>query len=405
MKTQIVFAAALTLVLSLCVLSSVHAQSLDGRKIVIEGAGQASVNVPVSLPFDGKAPDAAIVVVDTKSKKEFPASIRDNALVFVVDSLPANAKMECEVKALKEKKAPKVAITKKGDAPVVDIIIDGQPFTSYNYSNDNKKPFLWPVYAEGKVSITRDWPMDSTAPGGPDHPHHKGIFTAYGDVNGADCWDEGEKSGFQRSDDVTFGSGDAYGWIHAKNTWQDNAHKPVIAEEREYKFYDSPASARIFDETVTFTAAYGKVLFKDTKEGGLIAFRVRPDIQANKGGTIVNASGAKGEAQCWGKPSPWCDYYGTIEGVGVRGIALFDNPTNLRHPSCWHVRNYGLNGASCFGLGAFSKNQQNGDYELAEGKTLTFHYRAVIHSGDEKQAKIADLYADYITPPKASWAK
>ena len=410
MKTPIALVSVLTLVLGLCILSPANAQNLDGRKLTIEGADQASVNVPVSLPFDGKAPDATVVVVDTKSKKEFPASIRDNALVFVVDSLPAKGKMECEAKVLKEKKAPKVAITKKGDAPILEIVVGGGQFTAYNYSNENRKPFLWPVYCEGNVTVTRDWPMDQNAPekqtGKKDHIHHKSIWTSYGDVNGVDCWgEEGDKAGYQNSDDVAFGSGDAYGWVHAKNTWQDGAHKPVLAEEREYRFYDSPASARIFDETVTFTAAYGKVLFKDTKEGGIIAFRIRPEIQGDKGGTIMNASGAKGEAQCWGKPSPWCDYFGNIEGVGVRGIALFDNPANLRHPCCWHVRNYGLNGSSCFGLGAFTKGQQNGDYELAEGKSLTFHYRAVIHSGDDKQAKIADLYADYATPPKASWAK
>lgn len=410
MRKGIVVLTFVGLLLSLCVVSSAQAQSLDGRKLTVEGGEMASVNVPVTAPIDGKAPEGAIRVVDLKSKKEFPATVRDNALVFVVDELPAKAKLECQVKVLKDAAAPKVAITKKGDAPILDIAVDGEPFTAYNYSNENRKPFLWPVYCEGKATITRDWPMDQNAPenqtGKKDHVHHKSIWTAYGDINGVDCWDEvNEKAGYQNSGEVTFGSGDAYGWVHAKNTWQDKDHKPIIAEEREYRFYDSPAGARTFDATITFTAAYGKALFKDTKEGGIMAFRIRPEIEAEKKGTITNASGATGEKECWGKASPWCDYYGPIEGVGVRGIAVFDNPENMRYPTCWHVRGYGLNGASCFGLSAFTNKQQNGDFELAEGKSMTFKYRVIIHSGDSKETKLVERYADYAKPPKVSWAK
>jgi hypothetical protein len=358
------------------------------------------------LPLAGAAPDKTVQVVDAKAGKTFPATVRDKCLVFIPESLGAKEKATYQVKVTGEAAPPKVAITKKGDAPEVEVAINGDPFTTYHYSNDNKKPFLWPVYAEGKIGMTRDWPMDPSAPGGPDHLHHKGIWTSYGDVNGADCWDEGAKSGFQHSDEVTFGSGDAYGWVHAKNTWQDKDHKPVIAEEREYRFYATRPDMRMFDETVTFTAAYGKVLFKDTKEGGIVAFRIRPDLtELSKNGVITNASGAHGMKECWGKPSPWCDYSGPVPGNGVRGIAVFDNPANLRYPTCWHVRDYGLNGANCFGLSYFTEKKENGDYTLEDGKTLTFTYRVLIHSGDVKDAKIAERYADYVKPPKAEWAK
>jgi hypothetical protein len=382
------------------------AAPLDGLKLTVEGGDQPSLNVPVSVPYDGPAPEKTVQVVDAKSGKAFPATVRDKALTFVLDSVAPKEKLALQVKTLTEQAAPKVAIAKKGEVPELAVVINSEPFTTYHYANDDKKPFLWPVYAEGKVTITRGWPMDPGAPGAPDHRHHKSIWTAYGDLNGVDCWDEGPNSGFQHSDEVTFGSGDAYGWVHAKNTWQDKEHKPVIAEEREYRFYAGPAGARLFDVTVTFTATYGKVKFGDTKEGGIVAFRIRPDLTENtKKGVITNASGAHGMKECWGKPSPWCDYSGSIEGAGMRGIAVFDNPANLRHPTCWHVRDYGLNGANCFGLSYFTNKKENGDYVLDEGKTLTFTYRVLIHSGDVQEAKIAERYADYTQPPKAAWAK
>jgi hypothetical protein len=377
-------------------------QGLEGKKIAVTGGDAPVLNAVVSIPYDGPVLEGAITVAG-KDKKAIPAQVYEKALYFVSD-VPAKETVTFEVKVAKAA-APKVVLTKKGDKLEIDVVVSGEPFTTYIYSNDNRKPFLWPVYGEGKVGVTRDWPMDPNAKGSTDHVHHKSIWSAYGDINGVDCWAEEAESGYQHSDDVTFGSGDVFGWIKAKNTWQDKEHKPVIAEEREYRFYASPAAARAFDAAVTFKAAFGDAKFGDTKEGGIISFRIRPDIQVNKGGTIINASGAKGEAGCWGKPSPWCDYYGDIPGTGVRGIAIFDNPGNLRHPSSWHVRGYGLNGASVFGLGAFTNKKENGEYLLANGKSLTFNYRVIIHSGDSEQAKLGEHYAAYSTALKAEWGK
>ena len=39
-------------------------------------------------------------------------------------------------------------------------------------------------------------------------------------------------------------------------------------------------------------------------------------------GTITTGAGAVGAAKAWGKPAPWCDYSGTMEGYGPRGIAV-----------------------------------------------------------------------------------
>ena len=294
----------------------------------------------------------------------------------------------------------KVEIKKKADASELEVYVDGGHFTTYHYSNDNRKPFLWPVYAEGNVTVTRDWPMDPDAKESTDHEHHKSMWTSYGECNDADCWGEGENSGYQQSGEVTFGSGDEYGWIKASNTWLNKDRNPVIDEAREYRFYPGAASLRVFDLTVTFTASHGKVVFKDTKEGGIMSVRMRPEIQANKNGVITNALGKQGERQCWGKPSPWCDYAGPIGNLGVRGVAILDHPSNLRHPTRWHVRDYGLMSANCFGLSHFTKKedeQLNGDYTFEEGDTLTFRYRVIVHSGSAEEAKVAELYEAYKT--------
>ncbi|MBI5094515.1 MAG: PmoA family protein [Candidatus Hydrogenedentes bacterium] len=398
-----------------------HAQGLAGRSITLEGSDHIVANPIISLPYDGPKADGRFVAVEDKTGKRYPVTVADGAVYFSPDGVMPNAKVLYQIaKDEGDGGQPKVRIEKKEGA-AVDVLIDDQLFTTYHYSNDNKKPFLWPLNAAGGVPMTRDFPMGPKVDMGPDlktddHPHHRSFWSAHGKVNDADCWmEEGPKgdrkgSGYQHSGEVTFGSGDVFGWIKAKNEWQNADHKTVLDEAREYRFYASPAEYRIFDVTVTFTASHGDVKFGDTKEGGIVSLRIRDDLRedAKKGGLITLSTGAKTEKEVWGKPAAWCDYSGPIEGVGVRGVTVFDNTANLRFPTCWHVRAYGLFAANPFGLAAFTAKDpspKNGDYTLPSGKSLVFKYRVLVHVDDAEKAKVADRYKDYATPPKAVWSK
>ncbi|MEA3366195.1 MAG: PmoA family protein [Candidatus Hydrogenedentes bacterium] len=400
---RILLSSILALALLVCV---ANAQGLDGRHIHLKATEHPSSHVPVALPYEGPEPgeNERVVVMESGTDKIFPATVRNGEFVFIPSEVLPNAEHDYVVKVEKRENPPAVQLVKKDNADALDIMVRGKPLTTYVYSNDNRKPYLWPVFAEGGVKVTRDWPMGEKVVTD-DHVHQKSFWTAYGDINGVDCWAEtSENSGYQHTDSVSSGSDCAYGWIVAQNTWQDKDHNPVIAEKREYRFYNTPESMKMVDVVVQFTAAYGDAKFGDTKEGGIVALRMR-DAILEKGGTgvITNAEGLQGASLCWGKPSAWCDYAGAIEGAGVRGIAVFDHPSNLRHPTRWHVRNYGLMGANCFGLSYFAKGKENGDYLLKNGESLIFAYRVYIHSGDVKEAKVGERYADYVSPPKAEW--
>jgi hypothetical protein len=118
-------------------------------------------------------------------------------------------------------------------------------------------------------------------------------------------------------------------------------------------------------------------------------------------GRLVNSEGLSGEA-AWGKKALWVDCSGPVDGK-VYGYALFDAPTNLRHPTTWHARTYGLLTANPFGLSSFDKNAEKGDWTLEEGKSQTFRYRIYFHAGDEKAGGVGERFADYAQPPKATW--
>jgi hypothetical protein len=100
-----------------------------------------------------------------------------------------------------------------------------------------------------------------------------------------------------------------------------------------------------------------------------------------------------------------------MKDVGWRGLAIFDHPSNLRYPTSWHVRKYGLFGANCFGYSYFREKEynkdlpENGDYTIKKGDTLTFHYRMYIHSGNVKDAQVGEQARNFQEQIKVDWVK
>ena len=125
-----------------------------------------------------------------------------------------------------------------------------------------------------------------------------------------------------------------------------------------------------------------------------MAIRLAPPLRvtgkAAKGHIATNGGHRDGEA--WGKRNAWVDYSGLIKDKPV-GVAIFDHPSNLRHPTWWHARKYGLFAANPFGIHDFERKPAgSGDHTLKAGETLTFRYRFYIHAGDAMQARVAEMY-------------
>ena len=103
------------------------------------------------------------------------------------------------------------------------------------------------------------------------------------------------------------------------------------------------------------------------------------------------------DAAAWGKRADWCDYSAEHDGK-TYGVAIFDAPENLRHPTWWMARDYGLFGANPFGRHDYEnlKTQPHlGDYTIPAGGSLTLHYRFFFHLGDAKAADVAAHYRDW----------
>jgi hypothetical protein len=282
----------------------------------------------------------------------------------------------------------------------LEIRIDDQLFTRYDTTTGPNKPYFYPLIGPGGKRLTRHYPLENAAGETKDHPHHRGLWFTHGAVNGVDYWAEGPRAGktvHRRFEAIE--SGPVYGAFRAFTDWIAPDGKKVCEDVRDVRIYNT-ATGRLMDVEITVRAADSPVIFGDTKEG---SFGIRvPDTMRVRGGGghIETAAGLK-DAATWGKRAAWVDYYGPVEGATV-GIAILDHPHNLRHPTWWHVRDYGLFAVNPFGLHDFERGQPAGagDHTLPAGGALTLRYRLYLHTGSTSEARVADVWAAYAEPPR-----
>lgn len=293
-------------------------------------------------------------------------------------------------------------------ATQIDILVDGKPFSTLFFGPDAPKPYMHPLRsASGKV-VTRGYPMLNIAGEPKDHPHHRGLWFTHGAVNGIDFWGNEPSQGANKGrvvlqKVVQVQGGDKSGTMTLVFDWKTPDGKTLLTETRTTTIYSDPR-LRILDFDIALKAGAEKVVFGDTKEGAF-AIRLaaplneptgkeRPGI-ATPTGKMISAEGKEGEKNIWGKRSPWVDYCGTIDGEKL-GIAIFDHPSNPKHPTYWHSRSYGLFAANIFGEhDYYNDKSRNGSVAVEPGGTLRFRYRVVIHPGDTSEAGIAALYKKY----------
>lgn len=295
---------------------------------------------------------------------------------------------------------PLRAILEQAGDDRIDMVVDGGLVAGFNYSHRWIKPFFWPLNGAGGTPLTRCWPMQESLEEMTDHVHHRSVWTAHGDIDGADFWEEGGGHGHVQQyafEERT--SGSVFCRVSNKCNWLSKEEKTVVRSYSDTTIYALPDDQRILDFTICFRSLEGSVRFGDTKEGGLLAVRVTASMNGDKGGMIENAYGGRTEAECWGKPAPWVDYSGPVKGE-THGIAIFDNPENFFYPTRWHVRDYGLFAANPFAMKDYTGDPSaDGARTLNEGEVWKIQYRMYLHRGDATEGGVRDQYLAYVNPP------
>jgi hypothetical protein len=311
------------------------------------------------------------------------------------------------------------------DMQQVEVLIDGDLFTSYIYPPQIKKPVLWPVISQEGIALTRSYPMVIKEGDRTDHPHHVGVWFNYGDVNGLDFWNNSEARAPE--DRHMYGSirhlsvekaegGAGSAELSTRSEWITPDDKVLLSEETNFHFIVED-QVRIIDRTAILEAMVDTVWFRDNKEG-MFAIRVARELELPSEGetkvmdvhgniTVVESSenrsvngnyrsaeGIEG-SEVWGSRCRWMKLHGKINGEEV-SLVIIDHPSNPGYPTYWHARGYGLFAANTLGQKVFSNGSQELNFHLTRGEVVTFRYRLVVASmdlGDAQINQLADAFA------------
>lgn len=315
-----------------------------------------------------------------------------------------------------------IKLVRNDEEKRVDVLINGEHFTSYLYPETLEKPVLYPLKTAQGTLVTRGFPLEARAGERVDHPHHVGLWFNYGDVNGLDFWNNSYAIPADKKDHYgtiihkeinRLSSGDEKGELEVSMEWVGPDGEALLREETTFVFREEDQK-RMIDRITTLRALDKKVSMHDNKEG-LFGMRVareleqpsdQPEIYIGADGKaaeepVLNNEGVSGWYRssegiegdsAWGSRAKWMNLSGNI-GDEMISLAIMDHPDNVGHPAYWHARGYGLYAANSLGQKAMSGGKEELNFELPAGESVTFKHRIIIYSGE----KVTDdqLNADF----------
>jgi hypothetical protein len=322
-----------------------------------------------------------------------------------------------------------VTLIRNDPAHRVDVMIDGQPFTSYIWPHSVKKPVLYPLRTVRGTLVTRGYPLDPRPGERVDHPHHVGLWFNYGDVNGLDFWNNSEA--IPEKDRSKYGhivhraikrikDGRSKGELEVEMEWLGPDGESILREETAFVFFGD-AGSRGIDRVTKLTALGKRVVFNDNKEG-VIGMRVARQLEqpADKAEVFTDASGnatavpkldntgvtgrylssdGKSGDAVWGTRGRWTILTGEI-GQEKITLAMLDHPKNPGYPTYWHARGYGLFAANTLGQKVFSEGKESLNFTLEPGRSATFRYRVLILSGTATPEELEAQHKKFLNEVK-----
>jgi hypothetical protein len=328
--------------------------------------------------------------------------------------------------AQKEKTA-RIQLVQNAEEQKVDVLIDGQLFTSYIYPSTIKKPVLYPLITPKGTKITRKFPLEASIGERVDHPHHVGVWFNYGDVNGLDFWNNSDSIPVEKREHygtivhkeiISAKDGDDEAQLEVAMDWVSPSGEVLLKENTTFVFKGAGDEYSI-DRITKLTAANGEVNFNDNKEG-VLGIRLtremelpsdKPDIFTdangiattvkvlnNEGvnGNYLNAEGVEG-LDCWGLRSDWMNLSSKI-GDETISLAILDHKNNVGYPTYWHARGYGLFAANPLGQAVFSDGKETLDFKLNANESTTFKHRIILSNknlnSEILNAKFAEFSAE-----------
>jgi hypothetical protein len=238
-----------------------------------------------------------------------------------------------------------------------------------------RSDYIHPVYGFDGEILTRDWPD-----GG--HPHHRGIFWAWPEVQYNGEW--GDIYALQRvfarpTGKIEYINGPVYAQIHAENHWIWE-EEPIVREQVTIRAYQTNNEQRIIDLKLEFRALKENITlatrFTDSY-GGLNIRMQTPEEQEIS--YFTDKPGSE-PLRAWG------DFNGIFDGSKEKsGLMILQHRSNPEYPGEW-VEYPNLSWIQP------TFPTPNTRFPLSTTEPLVLKYRFVIHKGGKPTHQKAEAY-------------
>ena len=277
----------------------------------------------------------------------------------------------------------------------------GKPVLRYNYQTNDpgevlakvkpddrkytraRSDYIHPLYGLEGQELTRDWPLE--------HPHHRGIYWAWPEVDYRG--ERGDLHALQRVFSRPTGNcivkdGPVCAVIDAENLWRWEDQEPIVLERTLIRAWRAGSSGRYIDLEFHFTALKEDVALarRGTTAYGGLNIRLAP-VQEQEITFHTDPVGTQPRGA-------WAALSGVF-GSGMKAsLAVLQSPTNPDYPGDW-IKYPELNWFQpTFPAGGTR-------YVVKPGQPLLLRFRLWICRGKADDARLADSWKAYASPPMA----
>lgn len=232
--------------------------------------------------------------------------------------------------------------------------------------------YIHPIYGLKGEMLTRDWSKD--------HPHHRGIYWAWPEVEFGKL--RGDLHALQivfarPTGQIKLTDGKKFAEVEAENLWMWGDTTPIVREVAVMRVYRTTGQGRIVDLAFRFIALKDSVTLarrETTLYGGLNVRMHTPKMQAIT--AYTDSSGVSPRRA-------WSDLSGHFSGAdNTTGMMVMQHRQNPDYPGDW-IQYPELSWCQPTFPAAGTR------YALVPGKALVLRYRLFIHSGDRPGNKLA----------------
>ena len=173
---------------------------MASQSIVVTAAGYGIHGTPLSARVGVPTDCRSVELVNAGDGARVPAQLETSGneatITWIEDGLEKGASRTYSLRFSTDAPAESVHLEMEAEGRL-EVLVGGKPFTTYHYGSEMHRPYFHPVNGPYGSPVTRGYPMIEDVPGETtDHVHHRGLWTAHGEVNDVDNWGEAGDSGF-----------------------------------------------------------------------------------------------------------------------------------------------------------------------------------------------------------------